>query len=365
MNDVWTAILGLASGLAIFLYSMKMTSGSLEALAGNKLKGILAKLTSNRFAGIAVGAGITALIQSSSATTVMVIGFVNAGLMNLYQALWIIMGANIGTNITTQLIAFDVGAFAPIVALAGAFICIFAKDKKLRNVGEAITGLGFIFVSMSIMSKAMAPLCELDSVKHLFASINNPFLGILVGMGFVALIQSSAAGIGVLQAMAMAASGAGIIDLDQAMFMIFGMNIGTCVTAMLASIGASRIAIRAALMHLTFNIIGTIIFTTASFILPISDWVKAMSPDNVARQFANMHLIFNVVSTIILLPCGSLIVRLVNLILPDKGGEGEGRKYLKYLKPSMLSQDLQLGTSVLIMALTNEIVVPRTSAMSV
>ena len=355
MIDVWPALLGLCSGMALFLYSIKITSGSLQTIAGDKLKNVLAKLTGNRVLGVAVGAGITALIQSSTATSVMAVGFVNAGLMDLYQALWVIMGANIGTNITAQLIAFDVGAFAPVVALLGTFFCLLTKDKKLRSIGEAIAGLGFIFVAMSLMKDSMAPLSELDIVKDIFASINNPFIGIIVGIIFVIIIQSSAAGVGVLQAMAMSASGAQLITLEQAMFLIFGLNIGTCVTAVFASIGGSRNATRAGMLHMLFNVIGTAIFTVAYYLIPVADWVRALSPNDVARQFANMHLVFNLASTVILLPFGHLIVKLVKIIVPDKGSDKEGVQYLKYLNPNMISTNNQVGTEVLIRALCNEI----------
>ena len=355
MVEVWPALLGLCSGMALFLYSVKITSGSLQAVAGDKLKTVLGKLTGNRIMGVAVGAGITALIQSSTATSVMAVGFVNAGLMNLYQALWIIMGANIGTNITAQLIAFDVGAAAPIVALLGTFFCLLTKNKKLRSIGEAIAGLGFIFVAMSLMKDSMEPLSELDIVKEIFASINNPFVGIIVGIIFVIIIQSSAAGVGVLQAMAMSASGAQLITLEQAMFIIFGLNIGTCVTAVFASIGGSRNSTRAGMLHMLFNVIGTAIFTIAYYLLPIAEWVRALSPNDVARQFANMHLIFNLASTIILLPFGGLIVKLVKIIVPDKAGDDADVKCLKYLNPNMLSTNNQLGLEVLVRALCNEI----------
>ena len=354
MADVWPALLGLCSGMALFLYSVKITSGSLQAIAGEKLKSVLAKLTGNRIMGVLVGAGITALIQSSTATSVMSVGFVNAGLMNLYQALWVIMGANIGTNITAQLIAFDVGAIAPIVALLGTFFCLLTKDKKLRSIGEAVAGLGFIFVAMSLMKESMAPLSEMDIVKEIFSSINNPFIGIIVGIIFVIIIQSSAAGVGVLQAMAMSASGAQLMTLDQAMFIIFGLNIGTCVTAVFASIGGSRNATRAGMLHMMFNVIGTAIFTAAYYALPVADWVRALSPNDVARQFANMHLVFNLASTIILLPFGKFIVKLVKLIVPDKKGGDDSIQYLKYLNPSMISNNAQVGTEVLIRALCNE-----------
>ena len=354
MADVWPALLGLCSGMALFLYSVKITSGSLQAIAGEKLKSVLAKLTGNRIMGVLVGAGITALIQSSTATSVMSVGFVNAGLMNLYQALWVIMGANIGTNITAQLIAFDVGAIAPIVALLGTFFCLLTKDKKLRSIGEAVAGLGFIFVAMSLMKESMAPLSEMDIVKEIFSSINNPFIGIIVGIIFVIIIQSSAAGVGVLQAMAMSASGAQLMTLDQAMFIIFGLNIGTCVTAVFASIGGSRNATRAGMLHMMFNVIGTAIFTAAYYALPVADWVRALSPNDVARQFANMHLVFNLASTIILLPFGKFIVKLVKLMVPDKKGGDDSVQYLKYLNPSMISKNAQVGTEVLMRALCNE-----------
>lgn len=354
MDNIWTALLGLCAGMAIFLYSIKMTSGSLEVIAGNKMKSILAKLTGNRILGVTVGAGVTALIQSSTATTVMVIGFVNAGLMNLYSALWIIMGANIGTNITSQLIAFDVGMFAPIVALVGTFVCIFVKDKKLKSVGEAIAGLGFIFVSMELMTDSMAPISKLDIVKEIFAGINNPFVGILVGIVFVIIIQSSAAGVGILQAMAMASAGQ-LITLEQAMYIIFGLNIGTCLTALLASMSGSKNAKRAGLMHLLFNVFGTVVFTMLSFILPVADWIKSLSPNDVARQFANMHLAFNLVTTLIMLPIGGLFVKVVQKLVPDKGGDEEGVMYLKFLNPQMIASDRQLGMQVLNSAIANEI----------
>jgi len=355
MNGVVTALLGLCSGMAIFLYSIKMMSGSLEAVAGDKMKTVLGKLTGNRFLGVAIGAGVTALIQSSTATTVMVIGFVNAGLMDLYQALWIIMGANIGTNITSQLIAFKIGDYAAILALIGVLMCLIVKNKKMRGISEVVAALGFIFVSMNLMTSSMDPLSELDIVKDMFINLKNPILEILVGVLFVIIFQSSAGGLGVLQALVMSSAGADLISLEQAMFIIFGLNIGTCLHAVIAAIGGSRNAMRAALMHLLFNVIGTAVFSIAAFIFPVAGLVRSLSPDDVARQFANMHLVFNLVSTALLLPCGGLIVKLVNVILPDKGGDAEGVRYLKYLNPNMLSPNLSIGVQALIKALANEI----------
>ncbi len=358
--ELFTSILALMSGLAIFMYSMKMTSGGLEAVAGNKLKGVLQKLTDNRFKGVGVGAGVTALIQSSTAVTVMVIGFVNAGLLDLHQALWVIMGANIGTNITSQLIAFDIGEFAPILAVVGVFVVIFTKNKKFKNVGEIVTGLGFIFISMNIMKDAMEPYAADPRLTGLLSRMDNPILGILVGIIFVNIISSSAASVGVLQALAMAAAGtaagAGAIDLEHAMYIIMGFNIGTCVTALLSSIGTTKMAVRAALMHLFFNVIGTLIFTLASLVLPIAHWVELLSPTDVARQLANFHLVFNLGGTLLLLPAGELIVKLVNFVVPGDESEKEGQQYLKYLTPAMLRPDFQMaGSSVYTTAVTNEV----------
>lgn len=355
MNGVITALLGLCSGMAIFLYSIKMMSGSLETVAGDKMKTVLGKLTGNRFLGVAIGAGVTALIQSSTATTVMVIGFVNAGLMDLYQALWIIMGANIGTNITSQLIAFKIGDYAAILALIGVLMCLIVKNKKMRGISEVVAALGFIFVSMNLMTSSMDPLSELDIVKDMFINLKNPILEILVGVLFVIIFQSSAGGLGVLQALVMSSAGADLISLEQAMFIIFGLNIGTCLHAVIAAVGGSRNAMRAALMHLLFNVIGTLVFSIASFIFPVAGFVRSLSPEDVARQFANMHLVFNLVSTALLLPCGGLIVKLVNVILPDKGGDAEGVRYLKYLNPNMLSPNLSIGVQAMIKAIANEI----------
>ena len=354
--ELFTSILALLSGLAIFMYSMKMTSGGLEAVAGNKLKGVLQKLTDNRIKGVGVGAGVTALIQSSTAVTVMVIGFVNAGLLDLHQALWVIMGANIGTNITSQLIAFDIGEFAPILAVVGVFIVIFTRNKKFKSMGEILTGLGFIFISMNIMKDAMAPYAGDPRLTGLLSRMDNPLLGILVGIIFVNIISSSAAAVGVLQALAMAAAGSGAIDLEHAMYIIMGFNIGTCVTALLSSIGTTKMAARAALMHLFFNVIGTIIFTGAALVLPVAHWIELLSPNDVARQFANFHLAFNLIGTLILLPAGDLIVRLVNLCIPGDESEKEGQQHLEYLSPAMLRPDFKIaGSPVYTTAVTNEV----------
>ena len=315
-------VLSLLGGLALFLYGMHMMSSGLEAAAGNRMKSILEKLTANRFLGVAVGAGITAVIQSSSATTVMVVGFVNSGLMSLRQAVWIIMGANIGTTITGQLIALDVGALAPLMAFAGVALVVFFKNPKLHNYGSIVAGLGVLFIGMDMMSAAMKPLADEPAFVSLMTRFENPLLGILAGAVFTALIQSSSASVGILQALA--ASGA--ISFSSAVFVLFGQNIGTCITAVLASIGTSRNAKRTTLIHLMFNIIGTIIFTIVCVLFPLPALVASFTPENIPSQIANMHTLFNIVTTLLLLPLGTQMAALTERILPEPAEKTEEEK---------------------------------------
>lgn len=307
-------LLGLLGGLALFLYGMQMMSTNLEAVAGNRMKQILERLTANRFLGVLVGAGITALIQSSSATTVMTVGFVNSGLMSLKQAVWIIMGANVGTTITGQLIALDVGALAPLIAFVGVALLVFVKNKKVQHIGGIVAGIGVLFIGMGMMSDAMVPLRDSQAFVDMVTKFSNPLLGILVGAVFTAIIQSSSASVGILQALAMS----GVIDLHSAVFVLFGQNIGTCITALLASIGTTRNAKRTTVIHLMFNIIGTVIFVTLCILTPFTDWMIALAPGNPVAQIANVHTIFNLSTTIILLPFGSMLEKLAIRILPDK-----------------------------------------------
>lgn len=306
-------LLGLLGGLALFLYGMQMMSNNLEAAAGNKMKQILEKLTTNRFMGILVGAGITALIQSSSATTVMTVGFVNSGLMSLNQAVWIIMGANIGTTITGQLIALDVGALAPLIAFIGVVLVVFVKNKKLQHIGGIVAGVGVIFIGMGMMSDAMLPLRDEPEFIQLMTSFKNPLLGVLAGALFTAVIQSSAASIGILQALAVS----GVINLHSAVFVLFGQNIGTCITAVLASVGTNRNAKRTTAIHLMFNVVGTLIFIALCMVTPFVDWMIATNPANPAAQIANVHTIFNIATTVILFPFGNTLVKIAKKILPD------------------------------------------------
>ena len=348
----FTLVLGLLGGLALFLYGMQMMSQGLEAAAGNRMKGILEKLTANRFLGVAVGAGITAIIQSSSATTVMVVGFVNSGLMTLNQAVWIIMGANIGTTITGQLVALDAGAVAPLFAFIGVALVVFFKKVVFHNYGQIIAGFGILFIGMEMMSSSMEPLRDSEGFISLMTSFSNPLLGILAGAVFTAVIQSSSASVGILQALAVS----GLIGLDNAVFVLFGQNIGTCITAILASIGTSRNAKRTTIIHLMFNIIGTIIFTTVCILTPLTDLVESWTPGRVAAQIANMHTLFNVTTTLLLLPFGNYLASLARRILPEHSSEDAGVQKLVYLKPVMKPDEYAIGTSSIIMSsVSNEL----------
>lgn len=342
----WTNIFSLLGGLALFLYGMQMMSSGLEAAAGNKMKKILEKLTSNRFLGVFVGAGITAVIQSSSATTVMVVGFVNAGMMTLNQAVWIIMGANIGTTVTGLLIALDIGELAPLIAFIGVALIVFVKNVKVHHWAHIIAGLGILFIGMDMMSGAMKPLREYQPFIDLMSSMSNPVLGILFGTGFTALIQSSSASVGIMQGLA--ASGA-ILGLDQAIYILFGQNIGTCITALLASIGTSRSAKRTTIIHLSFNIIGTIVFTAVTLIVPgFVGFIEGLIPGNTVSDIAGMHAIFNITTTCLLIPFGNYLAKFATKILPERAVEEAGIQSLQHIKPIAALTDYHVGNSAMV-----------------
>lgn len=338
-----TDFFSLLGGLALFLYGMQMMSNGLEAAAGNKMKQILEKLTANRFLGVLVGAGITAVIQSSSATTVMVVGFVNSGMMTLKQAVWIIMGANIGTTITGQLIALDVGELAPLFAFAGVALIVFVKKQKVHHYGLIVAGLGILFIGMEMMSGAMMPLRESEAFVSLMTKFSNPVLGILAGAVFTAVIQSSSASVGILQALA----GSGLIGLSNAVYVLFGQNIGTCITAILAAIGTSRNAKRTTVIHLMFNLIGTAIFTVVCIATPLTALVESFTPGNVSSQIANMHTLFNIVTTLLLLPFGNYLAKAAVRILPEKQDEQADVMHMEFIRPMETKRDTQIGLSAI------------------
>ena len=342
----FTYMMGLLGGLALFLYGMQMMSTGLEAAAGNKMKVVLERLTANRFVGVLAGAVITAIIQSSSATTVMVVGFVNSGMMTLNQAIWIIMGANIGTTITGQLIALDVGELAPLAAFVGVSAIVFMKNEKAKHVGEIMAGLGVLFIGMDMMGTAMEPLARSERLVSVLTRFENPILGIAAGAVFTALIQSSSASVGILQTLA----GSGVIGLKSAAFVLFGQNIGTCITALLASAGTSRNAKRTTLIHIMFNIFGTILFTILCLATPIIFVVEGWTPGNASAQIANLHTMFNIVTTLLLLPVGTYLGKLATVLLKDRksNDKTEGMQ-VRYLIDIKHINTQKLGVSVICM----------------
>lgn len=323
-------IINLLGGLGVFLFGMKIMGDGLENLAGEKLKGIFDKITSNPLKGVATGAIVTAIIQSSSAVTVMVVGFVNAGIMNLSQAAYVIMGANIGTTITAQLITFDFDAIVPLFIAIGAFLVLFTKKKNFKELGHIILGFGVLFLGLTLMSDAMSPLRESPVFTKLILSLKgHVLLSLLLGIGMTAIIQSSSAVTGILVALA----SVGSIPIDVAIPVLYGTNIGTCVTALISCLGTTKTAKKAALIHLFFNVIGSVIF----LIPPISNLllttVTTLTPGVdggvVAKQIANAHTIFNVINTILILPFTKYLVSLVNFLLPGKDEEEvDGVKYI-------------------------------------
>ncbi len=316
--------LELVAGLTMFLFGMQMMSEKLESAAGSKFRNILQTLTKNKFLGLIVGALFTMLIQSSSATTVMAVGLVNAGLMSLAQSVGVIFGANIGTTITAQLIAFKLTKIAPVLMFAGIILMVFQKKKYLKNIGAAILGFGFLFFGLNTMSSAMKPLREMAEFQQLMVRFESPLLGLVIGMAMTAVIQSSSASVGILQALAMQE----LVGIESALFIILGTNIGTCVTALLASIGTNKNAKRVAMIHLTFNVFGAVLMTAAAYFLPIADWIKALSPNNTVRQIANAHMGFKIVETLIFFPMSPILVKVAKKIIKGEESEKEPKRLM-------------------------------------
>lgn len=344
----WKMAMTLFGGLAIFLYGMELMSEALRRVAGDRMKDILAKMTTNPVIGVFTGALTTAVVQSSSVTTVVVVGFVTAGLMNLNQALGVIFGANIGTTITAQIVAFKVTKYALLMLGSGWLISLLAKEDRLKQWGIILMGLGMVFFGMHVMSDAMKPLRSFGPFLDLMKSMENPLFGILLAAGFTGLIQSSSATTSIVIVMA----SQGLVTLPAGIALAFGANIGTCVTAMLACIGKPREAVRAAVAHMGFNVIGVIIWFP--FISMLADAVVALSPvaaaglsemdrisAEVPRQIANAHTVFNITNTIIFLPFTSLFGKLITRLVKDApvtaGDEAKAAYRPKYLDEGMLS----------------------------
>ena len=336
--------MNLIGGLALFLFGMEQMASSLKAVAGERMKGILAKLTANRFMGAITGAFVTAIIQSSSVTTVLVVGFISAGLMSMAQSVGIIMGANIGTTITAQIVAFKVTKAALLMIGVGFGMSFMSKQERTQHYGTMLMGLGLVFFGMSVMSDGMKPLRTFQPFLDLMIQMENPLVGILVAAAFTGLIQSSSATTGIVIVMA----SQGFITLPAGIALAFGANVGTCVTALLASIGKPREAVRAAVVHIGFNIGGVLLWVF--FIDDLAAFVTSFSPSHpelvgadrlgaeTPRQIANAHTIFNIANTLIFIGFTTQIARLVERIIPDKPLEEQGLAVrAKYLSAELLT----------------------------
>ena len=323
-------ILGAIAGLSLFLYGMQLMGDGLQKVAGEGLKGIIRRLTKNRFMSVLVGMFVTTIIQSSSATTVMVVGFVNAGLMTLSQAVGVVFGANIGTTITGQMVSFNLSQWAPLVIAAGLISNMLTKNPKVKEASEIFIGFGILFIGMSTLSSSLEPLKELPEFTNWIVQYgNNPYIGVGIGLLMTLVLQSSSATIGVLIALA----SQGVLPIATAVYIIFGDNIGTCTTALISSLGTSRRGKQVALFHLSINIIGTIYFMLF-FTGILTNVVSSIDPGNVARQIANAHTIFNIVNVIILFPFTNLLVKMIQTIIPD--GEDDEDTVTKYLDKRIL-----------------------------
>ena len=326
-------LLSLIGGLGLFLYGMTVMGDSIEKAAGAKMRSFLDFFTKNRFIGMLFGMLFCAIVQSSSATTVMVVSFVNARLMNLVQAAGVIMGANVGTTITSQLVAFNLSQAAPVFLMLGVIVTMFCKNNKVKQIGEVVLGFGVLFMGLSLMSGSMEGMKESPFVVELLHGINNPFLGILIGFVITAIIQSSSVTVSIVLLMAQQ----GLLPLWICFYIILGCNIGSCTTALLASISGNKDAKRAAMIHFLFNVMGTIVI--AAILLLGESWVEAgirrISGDNIGRCVANAHTFFKVFQVIILFPFAKQIVKLTYLFVPNKGEKDKQEGFqLEYIGPS-------------------------------
>lgn len=324
-------VFSLLGGLGLFLFGIKTMGDGLEQAAGSKMKRLLEALTRNKFTAVLVGLLVTAVIQSSSATTVMVVGFVNAGLLSLSKAVGVIMGANIGTTVTSLMLSVKLN-FGILFTAVGAICQLAGNRSSFKLLGQIMMGLGILFVGMDAMTAAMEPLRDWQGFRDMMELAKNPLVGVLVGAGVTALLQSSSASVGILQALA----ATGAISLQASLFILFGQNIGTCVTALLASVGANRTAKRAAVVHLLFNVIGAALFIVLALVLPLASWIETLAGANLRLQIAFAHIIFNVVTTLLLLPISGLLEKLAYLVVRGEDKQQEPMR-LEYFDARLFS----------------------------
>ena len=305
-------LFSLLGGLGLFLYGMNLMRSSLETVAEKRMQTFLKTVTATPMRGFLAGTGITAVMQSSTAVTVLLVGLVDAGALSLRQTVGIILGANVGTTVTSQLTALDVGVLAPLMTFIGVFLLLFSKKESRRNLGEVVAGFGFMFIGLNMMEAAMVPLGESEYFRSILIACNHPVTGILAGTVFTAILQSSTASVSILQTLAKS----GLVGIKQGIYIVFGQNTGTCLTALLASAGANIHAKRTAVLHLLINVLGTVFFFALCRVLPMVTLIERLSPLEPARQVANAHTIFNVVTSLVLLPFSGGLVKMVEWVMP-------------------------------------------------
>ena len=318
-------------GLGLFLYGMKLMGEGLELAAGSNLRTLLEKLTTNRFLGALVGVVVTAIIQSSTAVSVMCIGFVNATIMNIGQAMGVIMGATIGTTVTSVLLSIRISDYAPLAIFIGAIMVMICKKNNQKYIGQIIAGFGILFYGMSTMSQNLKPIAESEFFKNIITSVSNPIIGVIFGIIFAAVLQSSSAAVGVLQALGAASA----LALPDSVYMVYGIHIGACVTAVISTIGATKAAKRTALSYVLFTALGTFLFALISAFTPFNSFIQNIT-DSVPFQISLVHIISSIISTFVMLPCVDIIIKISTIIIP---GEEEGEKEacrLKYVDERLL-----------------------------
>ncbi len=319
-------------GLGLFLYGMRLMGEGLELAAGSNLRTLLEKLTTNRFLGALVGVVVTGIIQSSTAVSVMCVGFVNASIMNLSQAMGVIMGATIGTTVTSMLLSIQISDYAPIAIFIGAVMVMICKKNNHKYIGQIIAGFGILFFGMTTMSANLKPIAQSEFFSTMITSVSNPIVGVLFGIAFAAILQSSSAAVGVLQALGAASA----LTLPNAVYMVYGIHIGACVTAVISTIGATKAAKRTALSYVLFTVTGTLLFVLISMLTPFHAWMESVT-DSIPLQISLVHIISSVVATIVLLPGIDLIIKFSEIIIPGKEDMEKEQSRLKYVDERMLN----------------------------
>lgn len=330
-QEIIMQIILALGGLGLFLYGMKLMGEGLELAAGSNLRTLLEKLTTNRFLGALVGIIVTAIIQSSTAVSVMCVGFVNASIMNISQAMGVIMGATIGTTVTSVLLSIQISDYAPIAIFIGAFMVVLSKKNNTKYIGQIIAGFGILFFGMTTMSGNLKPLASSEAFSHIITSVSNPIVGIIFGIVFAAIIQSSSAAVGVLQAL----GAAGALMLPNAVYMVYGIHIGACVTAVISSLGATKAAKRTAISYVVFTSMGAILFALLSMFTPFNQFIEALT-DIVPFQISLVHIISSIIATLVMLPLEGVIIKLACVVVPGEDEQEKEASRLKYVDERML-----------------------------